>query len=90
MVVVGDTAVGAEDKLGRLAAVSIAVDERAPGIWSPEAEDRSSRSPKAATDASRVEVGAEMVSEAELLEAGAVGAMDAGAETDETGGEVAE
>lgn len=90
MVLVGYTAVGAEDKLGRLAAASTVVDERAPGIWSPEAEGSSSRPPKAATDASRVEVGAEMVSEAELLEAGAVGAMDAGAETDETGGEVAE
>lgn len=89
---VGDTTVGAVDKLGRLAGAGIAMDEGALGIWSTEAEGRSSRPPEAATGtaASRVEAGAEMLSEPVVLGAGAEGAMEAGAETEETGGEVAE
>lgn len=64
----GDTTVGAADKVGRLAAAGIAMDEGALGIWSTEAEVRtgSSRPPEAVTgtEGSRVEAGAEMLSEA--------------------------
>lgn len=92
---VGDTTEGAVDRVGRLAAAGIAMDEGALGIWSTEAEVRCSRPPEAVTgtEASRVEAGAEMLSEAAVLGAGATGAegaMEAGAEAVETGGEVAE
>lgn len=64
---VGDTTVGAVDKVGRLAAAGIAMDAGTLGIWSTEAEVRtgSSRPPEAVTgtEASRVEAGAEMLSE---------------------------
>lgn len=63
----GDTTVGAVDKAGRLAAAGIAMDEGTLGIWSAEAEVRtgSSGPPEAVTgtEASRVEAGAEMLSE---------------------------
>lgn len=63
---VGDTTVGAVDKVGRLVAAGIGMDEGAVEIWSTEAEVRtgSSRPPGAVTgtEASRVEDGAEMLS----------------------------
>lgn len=94
---VGDTREGAVGKVGRFVATGNAMDEGTLGIWSTEAEGRtgSSRPPEAVTgtEASRVEASAEMLSEAVVLGEGAVvveGAMEAGAETVETGGEVAE
>lgn len=92
---VGDTTVGAVAKMERLAVAGIAMDEGALGILSAEAEVSSSRPPEAVTgtEASRVEAGAEMLSEAVVLGAGpamAAAAMEAGAETVETGGEVAD
>lgn len=65
---VGDTTVGEADKVGRLAATGIAMDEGALEIWSAEAEvsTGSSAPPEAVTgrEASSVEAGAEMLSEA--------------------------
>lgn len=94
----GDTKVGAVDKVGlaaaaAVAAVGISMDEGALGIWSAEARVRGPPAAVIGTEASRVEAGAEMLSEAVVIGARAVraeGAMEAGAETVETGGEVAE
>lgn len=66
---VEDTTIGAVDKVGRLAAAAgIAMDEGTLDIWLTEAEVRTGRSiPLEAvtgTEASRVEAGAEMLSEA--------------------------
>lgn len=65
---VEDTTIGAVDKVGRLAAAGIAMDEGTLDIWPTEAEVRTGRSrPLEAvtgTEASRVEAGAEMLSEA--------------------------
>lgn len=90
---VGDTTAEAVDKVGRLAA-GIAKDEGALGIWSIDVEVRSSRPPEAVTgtEASRAEVGTKMLSEAVVLGAGPAvtdRATEAGADTVETGGEVA-
>lgn len=95
MVGVGDTKVGAVDKVGLAAAAAagILMDEGALGIWSTKAGARGPPAAVTGTEASRVEAGAEVLSEAAVLGARAVsveGAMEAGAETVETGGEVAE
>lgn len=89
---VGDTTAGVVDKSGRVVGAGIAMDEGTLGIWSTEAEGRSSRPPDAVTgtEASRVEAGAEMLSGAVVLGARAEGTMEAGAETEDTGGEVAD
>lgn len=93
MVGVGDTKVGAVDKVGLAgaAAAGILMDEGELGIWSTEAGVRGPPAVVTGTEASRVEAGAEVLSA--VLGARAVsveGAMEAGAETVETGGEVAE
>lgn len=64
----GDTTTGAVDKVGRLAAAGIAFDEGTLGICSTEAEVRTGRSrpheAETGTEASRLEAGADMLSEA--------------------------
>lgn len=62
----GDTRAGAVGKLGRLAAAGIAMDEGALAICSVGAEVRPGTSgpDEAVTEASRMEDGAEMLSEA--------------------------
>lgn len=86
---VGDTTVGAVDKSERVVGAGIAMEEGTLGIWSTEAEGTTSRPPEAVTgtEASRVEAGAEMLSGAVVL---GEGTMEVGAETEETGGEVAD
>lgn len=68
LVDVGDTTKRAVGKVGMLAAAGVAMEEEALGIWSTEAEVRTgtSRPPEAGTgaEASRVEAGAEMISDA--------------------------
>lgn len=71
------------------------VDKEALAFCSTEAEVRRLRPPEAVTgtEASRVEAGAEILSEIVVLGAGAAvaeGAMEAGAEAVEAGGEGAE
>lgn len=89
---VGDATVGVVDKSERVVGAIIAMEEGTLGIWSTEAEGKSSRPPEAVTgtEASRVEAGAEMLSGAAVLGARAEGTMEAGADTEETGGEVAD
>lgn len=93
----GDTAVSAVARVGRFTVARVVMDEGTLGIWSTEAEMRAgSSSPAetaAGTEAIRVEAGAETLSEAAVSGAGAAvtaGDIEAGAETVETGGEVAD
>lgn len=94
VLVVGDTTVGVVDKVGRLPAVDIVMDDEALRVWSAGAEVKTGilRPPKAVTgiEACREEDGAEMLSEEVVLGAVAVvaqGAIEAGAETVHTGWE---
>lgn len=63
---VGDTKVGAVDKVGLAAAAAagILMDEGALGIWSTKAGVRGPPAAVTGTEASRVEAGAEVLSEA--------------------------
>lgn len=83
------------DRVGGLAVYGIVVDEGALAFCSTEAEVRRLTSPEAVTgtEASRVEAGAEILSEIAVLggrAAVAEWAIEAGAETVEAGGEGAE
>lgn len=66
MVGVGDTRAGVVGRVGRLAAAGIAMDEGALEICSAEAEvsPGTSGADEAVTEASMMEAGAEMLSEA--------------------------
>lgn len=92
LVSAGGTIPGALDRLERLEEGGIAMDEGALGTLVTKADGMSSGPPvgTAGVAASRVEAGAEMLSGATTLGARADWDMEAGAETDETGGEVAD